>query len=180
MRSNLLAHGLAAAVLAGAVLTSGLVASPASAAIQAGTLRCNIAPGYGAVIGSQKAVDCTFTPSIPGHVEMYKGLLTRVGLDISQTNAGVLTYAVIEASNSFVPFSLSGGYVGAGAGITLGQGLGVDALVGGNGNHVALQPVAVSNTSGIGLNAGVGSLTLEPVPMEPRMRVHHHHHHHHA
>ncbi len=177
MRSILLAHGRAA-ILVGAVIAGGLAASPASAAIQAGTLRCNIAPGYGAVIGSQKAVDCTFTPSSAGPVESYKGTLTRLGLDISQTNAGVLTYAVIEASNTIVPFSLAGGYVGAGAGITLGQGLGVDALLGGNGNQVALQPVAVSTTSGIGVNAGVGSLTLEPVAMEPHSRLHHHHHHH--
>jgi hypothetical protein len=177
MRFNLMAHGRLAAALAGSALLGLLASTPASAGIRAGTLSCSIAPGIGAVIGSEKAVTCTFTPSVPAPVEYYNGTLTRIGLDISQTNAGVLTYSVVEATDSLYPFSLAGTYAGAGAGLTIGVGLGVDALVGGNNNQVALQPIAVSTTSGLGINAGVGGLTLVPAGTGPVVVRHHHHHH---
>jgi hypothetical protein len=176
MRFNLMAHGRLAAALAGSALLGLLASTPASAAIQAGTLSCAIAPGVGAIVGSEKAVSCTFTPSVPAPVEYYTGKLTRIGLDISQTNAGVLTYTVVEAADALQPFSLAGTYAGAGAGLTIGVGLGVDALVGGNNNQVALQPIAVSTTTGVGINAGIGGLTLVPAGTGP---VHHHHHRHH-
>jgi len=177
MRFNLMAHGRLAAAFAGTALLGLIAATPASAGIQAGTLSCTIAAGVGAVVGSEKAVTCTFTPSVPAPIEYYTGKLTRIGLDISQTNAGVLTYSVVEASDSLQPFSLAGTYAGAGAGVTIGVGLGLDALVGGNANQVALQPIVVSTTSGVGINAGVGSLTLVPAGTGPV--VHHRHHHHH-
>jgi len=178
MRFNLMASGRLAAAFAGTAFLGLIAATPASAGIQASTLSCAIAPGVGAVIGSEKAVTCTFTPSVPAPLEYYTGTLTRIGLDISQTNAGVLTFAVVEAADSLQPFSLAGTYAGAGAGVTIGVGLGVDALVGGNANQVALQPIAVSTTSGVGVNAGVGSLTLVPAGTGPVVHHHRHHHHH--
>lgn len=180
MRFNLMAHGRLAAAFAGTALLGLLAANPAHAAIQAGTLSCAIAPGYGSVVTSEKLVSCTFTPSVPAPVEHYTGKLTRIGLDISQTNAGVLTYSVIEAADSVQPFSLAGTYTGAGAGLTIGIGLGVDALVGGSANQVALQPIAVTTTTGIGINAGVASLTLVPVAPVYHHHHRHFHHHHHA
>jgi hypothetical protein len=189
MRFNLMGHGRVAAALAGSALLGLLATTPASAGIQAGTLSCAIAAGTGSIIGSEKAVTCTFTPSVPGPIEYYNGKLTRIGLDISQTNAGVFTYSVVEAADTLQPFSLAGTYAGAGAGLTIGVGLGVDALVGGNNNQVALQPLAVSTTSGIGINAGIGGLTLVPAGTGPVVYhrhhrhfhyFHHHHHHHHG
>ena len=176
-RSNL---GRLAGACAGTVLLGLLAAGPARAGIEAGALRCEIAPGSGMLVGSQKAVSCTFRPSVAAPIERYTGTLTRIGLDLSQTQGGQLYYDVVEASSSLTRFSLAGTYTGAGAGLTIGLGVGVDALIGGNNNQVALQPVALSTTTGLGINAGIGSLTLVPAGVDP-MRMHRHHRrHHHA
>jgi hypothetical protein len=34
--------------------------------VQAGTLTCDISGGIGFIIGSQKALNCSFVPSLPG------------------------------------------------------------------------------------------------------------------
>ena len=178
MRLNLLATGRVAALIAGTALGVGFAAAPASAAIQAGVLRCNIAGGIGAVVASQKPVSCAFRPSVRAPVELYTGSFTRIGLDLSATNAGVLTYNVVSLTDTLAPFSLAGSYTGPGVGLTLGGGLGVDALVGGNANQVTLQPIAVSTSTGLGINAGIGSLSLTPAGTE-RPRFHRRHHHFH-
>lgn len=178
MRSNLLAFGRVAAFLAGTALVGTIAATPASAAIQAGVLTCNIAGGVGAVIASEKAVSCTYKPNYPAPIEHYTGTFSRIGLDLSATNAGVLTYNVISATDHPGPFSLAGTYAGPGAGVTLGTGIGVDALIGGNGSQITLQPIAVSTSTGLGINAGIGSLTLVAAGAEPMRMMHRHHHHH--
>ena len=179
MKSTLLAYGRAAALLAGTAVVGTFAATPANAAIQAGVLTCNVAGGVGAIVASQKAVSCTFKPSVRAPVEFYTGSFTRVGLDLSATGAGVLTYNVVSAADGLAPFSLAGNYAGPGVGLTLGNGLGVDALVGGNGNQIQLQPIAVSTSTGLGINAGVGNLQLVPAGVEQPMRRHHRHHRHH-
>src|SRR3978361_1995596 len=105
MKSNLLAYGRVAALLAGTAVVGTFAATPASAAIQAGVLTCNVAGGVGAIVASQKAVSCTFKPSVHAPVEFYTGSFTRVGLDISATGAGVLTYNVVSAAAALAPFS---------------------------------------------------------------------------
>ncbi len=179
MRSNLFVSGRLAALVAGAAFAGMLAASPASAAVEAGILSCNVAGGVGAIVASQKAVSCSFRPSDRAPVEFYTGSITRVGLDISNTTGGVLSYRVISTSTGLAPFSLAGNYFGPGVGVTLGSGVGVDALVGGNGNQLTLQPIVVSSSNGIGINAGVGTLNLSPAGTEaPRFRRHHRHYHH--
>jgi hypothetical protein len=179
MKSNLLAYGRVAALLAGTAVVGTFAATPANAAIRAGVLTCNVAGGVGAVVASQKAVSCTFKPSVRAPVEFYTGSFTRLGLDLSATNAGVLTYEVISASDALGPFSLAGNYAGPGVGLTIGQGLGLDALVGGNANQIQLQPLAVSTSTGLGINAGIGNLNLVAAGTERPMRHHNRRHHHH-
>ena len=175
MSFNLLATGRVAALVAGAALAGTLAATPASAAVQAGVLTCNVAAGIGAVIASQKAISCAFKPTNRrAPIELYTGSITRVGLDLSATGTGTLTYTVVSSADAMGPYSLAGGYSGPGVGLTLGSGLGVDALVGGNANQVALQPIAVSTSQGLGINAGIGTLTLVAAGEQPRFRRHRH------
>ncbi len=175
MSFNLLATGRVAALVAGAALAGTFTAAPASAAVQAGVLTCNVAGGIGAVIASQKAISCAFKPSNRrAPIELYTGSITRIGLDLSATGTGTLTYNVVSSADAMGPYSLAGGYSGPGVGLTLGSGLGVDALVGGNANQVALQPIAVSTSQGLGINAGIGTLTLVAAGEQPRFRRHRH------
>ncbi len=178
MTFNLLATGRLAAFIAGAALAGTIAATPADAAVQAGVLTCNVAGGVGAVIASQKAISCAFKPANRrAPIEYYTGSFTRIGLDFSATSTGVIAYNVVSNADSMGPYSLAGGYSGPGIGLTLGNGLGVDALIGGNGNQVALQPIAVSTSTGLGINAGIGTLSLVAAGEQPRMRRHRRHSH---
>jgi hypothetical protein len=60
--------------LLGAVTASILTAGTSFAQIpaehvQAGTLTCDISGGIGFIIGSQKALNCSFVPALPGPPE---------------------------------------------------------------------------------------------------------------
>ena len=68
-------------------------AAPASADIRVGVLRCDVAPGVGFVIASSKELRCVFH----GHGQprdVYRGYITRVGLDAALTVSGMRLDAV--------------------------------------------------------------------------------------
>lgn len=170
--------GRLAGLLVGTALAAAALTSTARAEI-VGTLQCNIAGGMGAIIGSQRAVSCTYASSA-GPTELYTGSISRLGVDIGQITAGTLTYNVIEAGSP-APGALAGTYVGPGFGVTIGTGAGLNALVGGNGNAITLQPISGTTSSGLNINAGVGALNLVFAGLEktPRLHRHRHSHHHH-
>jgi hypothetical protein len=56
--------------------------------------------------------------------------------------------------------ALAGEYVGVDASVTVGAGLGANALVGGLKRSIALQPLSVEAQSGVALAAGIASLKL--------------------
>src|SRR3984957_10373694 len=76
--------------LLGAV-TGSILAAGASFAqisgghVQAGTLTCDISGGIGFLIGSQKALNCSFVPAVPGPPEFYSGVINKLGLDLGGT-----------------------------------------------------------------------------------------------
>jgi hypothetical protein len=129
----------------------------AQSGIKTGTLVCNVAGGIGYLVGSRKAVHCTFTGA-NGLYEHYIGHVTKVGLDIGATTSGQIVWAVFEPTAHHA--SLGGNYAGVTAQATFGAGLGANALVGGSNNSVALQPFSVEGTTGLNLAAGVGGLEL--------------------
>lgn len=174
MRYDLTGFGRMGATLAGVMLAAAAFAVPARADV-VGQLQCNISGNQGAVLTSTRAVACTFlgngTPP-----QLYNGTLSRVGLDIGTLNSGVLTYQVV-AIGVPVPGALQGNYIGSGVGLTIGRGIGVDALVGGSGNTITLQPLATSVNTGNNLNAGLGALRLQFAGLaEPPMMMHRRHH----
>jgi hypothetical protein len=148
----------AAAVAALAVpVFTDLEPAQAQSGIKTGTLVCNVAGGIGYLVGSRKAVHCTFTGA-NGLYEHYIGHVTKVGLDIGATTSGQIVWAVFEPTAHHA--SLGGNYAGVTAQATFGAGLGANALVGGSNNSVALQPFSVEGTTGLNLAAGVGGLEL--------------------
>jgi hypothetical protein len=127
--------------------------------VKVGTLRCDVAAGLGMIITSSKEMLCTYT-STHGFRERYYGTIRKFGLDIGETGRGVLAWAVFAPTAGPRRGALAGDYAGADASVTVGAGLGANALVGGFDRSFALQPLSVEVQSGVALAAGVASLTL--------------------
>jgi hypothetical protein len=144
-----------------AAATVLLVAGTASAQapVAAGSLTCDVSAGFGVIIGSRRAVNCTFAPSQPGPVEYYSGTITKVGFDIGATTSGVLVWLVYAPTSRPIG-ALSGTYAGATAEATFAVGLGANVLIGGSNRTVALQPVSMQGQVGLNVAAGVAELDL--------------------
>ena len=72
-----------------------------------------------------------------------------------------LVWAVLTTTTEgTVADQLRGEYVGAGAAVAVGGGVGLSALVGGNANAITLQPVSVSGSVGAGASVGIERFEL--------------------
>ncbi len=158
-KGKLLATLTAAVIAAG--LSSGLVQAQ-SERTQLGVLNCEVEGGVGLLLGSSKPVHCTFNHA-NGTVEHYTGKSGKVGLDIGVTGKKQLSWVVFTpVGNTAGKHALQGDYVGIGAGGSLGIGLGANALVGGSGKTIGLQPVSIETGTGLNIAAGVSTLSLRP------------------
>jgi Protein of unknown function (DUF992) len=151
---------IAAAATVAAIGLLPALAGPAAAqaGVQVGTLTCNASGSFGFIFGSTKALACTF--SGPGRVEYYRGDISKFGVDIGYTQGGILVWTVFAPTATMAPGDLSGTYGGATASATVGVGVGANALIGGSGNHIALQPLSIEANRGLNVAAGVASMTL--------------------
>jgi hypothetical protein len=52
--------------------------------------------------------------------------------------------------------------VGGTASVTVGVGIGANALIGGFNNSIALQPLSIEANRGLNVAAGIGAITLTP------------------
>jgi hypothetical protein len=127
---------------------------------QSGTLNCDVSGGIGFVVGSQRQVNCLFTPSYPAPPEQYVGTITKLGLDIGFTTGGQLVWSVLQSTTRRRGV-LAGSYAGASAEATVGAGLGANVLVGGNDRSVALQPLSVQGQVGLNVAAGIAEIALQ-------------------
>jgi Protein of unknown function (DUF992) len=129
--------------------------------IRTGVLNCDVSAGIGLIIGSQRSVNCLFTPDPPGPQEGYFGTITKLGLDIGATAGGVMVWGVYVDTTRGYGF-LAGDYAGASGEVTIAAGLGANVLVGGSNRTVALQPVSIGGQFGLNLALGVANLSLRP------------------
>jgi hypothetical protein len=129
--------------------------------VRTGVLNCDVSAGIGLIIGSQRSVNCLFTPDAPGAQEGYFGTITKLGLDIGATAGGVMVWAVYADTSRGYGF-LAGDYAGASGEVTIAAGLGANVLVGGSNRTVALQPVSIGGQIGLNLALGVANLSLRP------------------
>jgi Protein of unknown function (DUF992) len=127
--------------------------------VQVGTLVCNTSMEFGVIVGSREALNCTFTPSVPGPIQSYTGTITKLGLDLGATARGVIVW-LVYAPTTLRTGELAGSYVGATGEATIGVGLGANVLVGGSNRTVALQPVSVQGQVGLNLAVGFAELQL--------------------
>jgi hypothetical protein len=169
------------AVAAVAAVMATAVPSGARAAVEAGGLNCRSPGGVGFIVGAVLNFDCMFIPSRGGPPQHYVAVVRRVGLDLGVTQNVTMGWAVFAPTNFVRYGDLSGNYGGVQATATVGVGLGANALVGGNNNAFALQPISGQAQTGLSVSAGLAGLELRAAgPYEgfPHARRHHHHHHH--
>jgi hypothetical protein len=148
-----------AAVTASVMAAGTAVAQRSAEYVQAGTLTCDISGGIGFIIGSQKGLNCSFVPAVPGPPEFYAGVLSKLGIDIGATSGGVMVWAVY-APTSRPAGALAGNYGGASAEATVGAGIGANVLVGGSNRTIQLQPLSVQGQTGLNVAAGVSGIEL--------------------
>ena len=146
--------------LASAFAAALTLATAEARPVKTGTLECQVAPGIGYVFVSRKEVSCRFSPQ-RGRPEYYRGVVSKLGIDIGVTRGGVIIWGVYEPT--YHPGSLGGRYVGASAEATVVGGLGANLLVGGSDGAVALQPLSVQGQMGLNVAAGIGEVLLERV-----------------
>ncbi len=154
--------------LSAAACLAAIPAAPALAQsrVGIGTLQCDVSAGVGMIVGSTRQLQCVLDP-LKGPNQRYVGMVRHAGLDLGVTGGGVMVWSVLS-SNAQPRFPMTGRYVGAQASGSLGVGLGANALVGGNENSFALQPISVQAQTGVNIAVGVAELTLEPVVVERR------------
>ena len=92
-------------------------------------------------------------------VEIKRGTLTKVGVDIGVTTGGVMVWGVY-APTSRPAGALAGSYGGATAEATVVAGLGANVLVGGSNRTIALQPLSLQGQAGLNVAAGVAGIEL--------------------
>jgi hypothetical protein len=145
------------------MLAAALVASISPAAaqnrVEVGVLECR-GGTTSFVVGSVTDLDCVFRQSGTGVVDPYYARIRRAGVDIGLPQQVAVSWAVFAPTRRIGAGDLSGNYVGASASATIGVGLGANALVGGSGNTIALQPVSLQGQVGLSVAAGVAGLEL--------------------
>jgi hypothetical protein len=138
-----------------------LAAAPANAAgVKVGTLTCDVEAGWGYVLGSQKDLNCVFKSSTNDTVARYSGDITKLGIDVGYTNAGVLIWEVVAPSKDMQADALEGSYGGVTAGATAVVGGNLNVLVGGLDKSISLQPLSVEGNTGLSVTAAVGAMQL--------------------
>jgi Protein of unknown function (DUF992) len=147
------------AVTASVLAAGSSIAQIPAGHVEAGTLTCDISGGIGFIIGSQKALNCSFVPALPGPPEFYSGVITKLGIDLGGTRGGVMTWGVYAPTTRAAGF-LAGTYAGASAEATLGAGVGANILVGGSNHTVELQPLSIQEQTGVNIAAGVAEIEL--------------------
>lgn len=159
-------RAIAGLVALGLALSANLVSFREAAAargVEIGLLECFIEEGGAFVVGSNRAVSCTFYPA-SGVPENYLGSIRRFGLDIGYTKQALMKWAVLAASaDRYQSGSLAGKYVGASANASFAIGLGANALIGGSRDSIALQPLSLQTQKGVNIAFGVAQLELETV-----------------
>src|ERR1051326_8328486 len=98
-------------------------------------------------IGSVHELECVFRTEYMPPVR-YHGVVRKFGLDVGITESSVLAWGVVAPTARIGPGDLAGTYGGGAGGASIVIGAGANALIGGSGNTIALQPVSPRAESG--------------------------------
>ena len=126
--------------------------------VKVGLLTCAVPAGW-EIVRSTRDIACTFS-GVGGESEHYAGSLSKFGVDIGYTREGEIAWAVFAPTTNTRPGALQGQYAGVSAGAAVGLGVDASVLLGGFDKSIALQPVSIEGSEGIGVNADLSSLQL--------------------
>ena len=143
-----------------ALMLGAAPAQAANAGVKVGLLTCKVEPGWSYIVGSTKALHCSYAPS-RGKPERYMGDIQKVGIDLGYSDGATMVWAVIAPTSDVGKDALDGEYAGASASVAVGVGAGVNVLIGGFDKSITLQPVSVEGGTGVNLAAGVASISLK-------------------
>src|SRR5208283_3938331 len=145
---------LGVALSAVGLVTGGLaLGTPAQAHdVSVGVMTCDMASGFGYVLGSSRDLHCTFLPAA-GPPEHYTGSISKFGVDIGYVQNAVIVWTVVAPTVALPPGSLTGTYGGATASVTVGVGVGAN-------DTISLQPVSVEGGTGLNVASGFASMSL--------------------
>jgi hypothetical protein len=149
------------AVALGAALVGFVSPVAAQSRVEVGVLECR-GGTTSFIVGSVTDLNCMFRQSGTGVSDPYHATIRRAGVDIGLPQQVAVSWAVFAPTRRIGYGDLAGNYVGASASATVGVGLGANALVGGSGNTIALQPVSLQGQVGLSVAAGVAGLELRP------------------
>lgn len=124
-----------------------------------GRLTCNVGPGLGMIITSQRPMECRFTPR-RGPVQRYLGVVRNFGLDLGSIRRTSMSWRVYGPYARAPKGVLNGRYAGVTAGASAGAGGSGNILVGGRNNSVTLQPFSLQSSRGINIAIGVTGFEL--------------------
>ena len=150
--------------LLAAILMIPLHASMAQDHFEAGLLTCQqVGTRINLIIHSTANIACEFKDS-EGNVERYKGETgVGLGIDLQWKKEEHMAFTVLASVGSNAQeHALTGKYVGGGASVALGSGVGAAVLVGGSSDQFPVQPIAVSGSTGVGAAVGVTYLYIQP------------------
>ena len=155
---------LAAALGVAALLSALPVISTSAVAGPVGQLVCNVSGGAGFVITSSRGLNCEYSPSSGAPPQHYVGTINNFGLTLGDQGPGKLTWGVVSVGGAVGPGALAGTFQGASASASAGQGIGTNALFGGDNGSITFQPLSIQTESGVNVAAGVSSMSLEYAP----------------
>jgi hypothetical protein len=159
MRRSFILAGVAATMLVASF--AGANAQQPMQRVQVGILECRGGASIGFVVGSVTNLGCVLrADGMPE--DRYVATIRKVGLDLGITQESALVWGVYAPVARLGPGDLSGDYVGAQGGASVGVGIGGNVLVGGSANSIALQPLSVQGQVGLNVAAGLESLELRP------------------
>jgi len=142
--------------------TAGAASAQQSPLVAAGTLECRGGPSVGFVVGSESNLTCLYHRPRHRRPVAYVATVHRAGVDLGVTNNWVLAWDVMTPDGRLPRSGLTGNYGGAGSSISIGGGAASNAVVGGPGNAVALQPRPVNGMTGLALAFGFQGMEIKP------------------
>lgn len=147
----------------GAGLALTVPAGSRDLGIKLGLLDCAVTGESGTIFEQKESLSCAFTPADGSLTpETYKGSVTEYGLELGKADKQMLQWTVLAPSNDvYKPGLLAGDYVGASAEVTAAVGAGVNLLIGGSQKAFTLQPVSITEQTGLNLAVGVTKFKLE-------------------
>ena len=132
--------------------------------VEAGVLTCEqVGKRINLIIHSTADIACEFKDT-EGNIERYKGETgVGLGIDLQWKKEEHMVFTVLASVGSDAhEHALTGKYVGGGASVAVGGGVGAAVLVGGSADQFSLQPIALSGSTGLGAAAGVTYLYIQP------------------